>query len=148
MVLVNVGYFLDETMVAKTFENSRYLSRRFAERGTQPAVADAETLYSALGNGVEDRFVLSAEEVETTMAATGLLDRAADLVDLLDPVGGIVDRRKEVEITPVAGTHQLGQVGQAVDRLAHVGGLVAVGSITKRNLRNEFRWIGSNKHKQ
>ena len=88
MVLVNVGYFLDQTMVTKTFENPRYLSRGLAELGSQAAVADAETLHAALGNGVEDRFVFSAKEIETTIAATGLLDRAADPVDPLDPVGG------------------------------------------------------------
>lgn len=129
MVLVNIGHFFDQTMVAKTFENPRYLSRGLAEGGAEAAVADAETLHAALGDGPEDRFVFGAEKVETAIAATRVPDGTADLVDLLDAVGRIVDRRKEVEVTPITGAHQLGQVGQAVDRLPHVGGFVAVGTV-------------------
>ena len=130
MVLVNIGHFFDQTMIAKTFENPRYLSGGLAERGAQSAVADAETLHAALGDGSEDRFVFGAEKVETAIAATGVLHRAADLVHPLNAVGRIVDCRKEVEVTPITGAHQLGKVGQAVDRFAHVGSFVAVGAIT------------------
>ena len=56
---------------------------------------------AALGDGVEHRLVVRAEEVETAIAASGVLDRAADLVDLLDPIGRIVDCGQEVEVTPV-----------------------------------------------
>ena len=69
---------------------------------------------------MEDRRVVGAEEIETAIAATGILDRTADLVDALDPIGRIVDSGEEVEVTPIAGAHQLGKVGQAVDTLAHV----------------------------
>ena len=86
MVLVSVGCCFDQTMVAKTFENPRYLSRGLAERGAQAAVADAETLHAALGDGPQDRFVFGAEKVETAIAAAGVLHRAADLVHLLDAV--------------------------------------------------------------
>ena len=41
-------------MVAKAFENSRYLSRSLAEQDAEFPVADRETLHAALGNGVED----------------------------------------------------------------------------------------------
>ena len=40
MVLVNIGHFFDQTMVAKTFENPRYLTGSLAQRGSQGAVAD------------------------------------------------------------------------------------------------------------
>ena len=88
-----MGYFFDQTMIAKTFENPRYLARGLAERASQAAVADAESLYAALGDGPKDGFVFAAEKVETAMAATGLLHRAADLVHLLDAVGRIVEGR-------------------------------------------------------
>ena len=51
-----------------------------AERCAQSDIADAETLHVALGDRVENRFVVRAEKVETAIAATGLLDGAADLV--------------------------------------------------------------------
>ncbi len=129
MVLVSVGYFFDQTMVAKTFENPRYLSCGLAERGAQSAVADAKTLHAALGDGPEDRFVFGAEEIETAIAATGVPDRTAELVDLLDAVGGIVDRRKEIEVTSITGGQQLVKGGQTVDRFPHVGRLVTIGTV-------------------
>ena len=117
-------------MVAKAFKNSGYLSRRFIKHFAQDTVADAETLNSALGNSLKDSFVVGAEEIETTVAAAGFPYWAAYLVDSFDAVGRVVYRRKEVEVTAITGTHQVGKVGQAVDRLAHVGRFVAVASIT------------------
>ena len=56
-------------MIAKAFENPRYLSRCLTEHNPELPVADAEPLHVALGDGVEDGFVVRAEKVETSIAA-------------------------------------------------------------------------------
>lgn len=50
------------------------LTGRLGQERAKVAVADAETLDAALGDGVEDRRVVWAEKVQTAIAATGVLD--------------------------------------------------------------------------
>jgi len=140
VVLEGAADFLDEAMDAEAFEQVGDLGlRKGGHRGAHVACAETADAELAASEGVKELEVVGVEEIEATVGTFVLADGRADLFDVTQSGGGIVDATEEVEVADAGGLHQAGEDGKAVDRLLDRGDLERRGAVAMYHLAGVFK---------
>jgi hypothetical protein len=139
VVFVGMPDFLDKAVFAQALDGARDLAGGLAgENLAEISVAESVDVEFATSNGSEKVKVIAMEEVEASIGSVVVAGWAADVVEVFDGIGGIIDSREELQIAMIAARHDFGEGLEAVDSLLDRGDLVGSGPVTVYHLTVVF----------
>ena len=86
---------------------------------TKVAVAESIDVEFATNYGTEQVEVIPMKEIEASISSIVIASGSADTVEIFYGIGGVIDGGEELEVTLTTGSHDLGEVFEAVNGLPH-----------------------------